>query len=345
MRDPQVHNDRRERWLQNVAFLGGALVLALVLFVAFSIQSNRRAQERVQSTVSSTAPPVIVTRQPVASPIIPPSPTPLEAYPQLESSTHFPTGPTEIWWLPEHIGILDPGNAGGNRPIQAALFLGLSMQISQAPTTRLDPTVPILTESWHSSPDGRTYTLSLRKDIYWVQCAPQSGQVVRQREVVAEDFVYALERTLQANRTQEVTHLYLIEGVQERLRGESDVPLGVAILDQHTLQLTLTASYRHPSFYPTFLAQPVIWPVPREPVEAYGDAWTEPGHIWVNGAFCPIDWKPGQSITLAPNPWLPNPLRSKLLQEVIPPIAPLPESPAPATSPPQPNPYPLPTME
>jgi oligopeptide transport system substrate-binding protein len=42
--------------------------------------------------------------------------------------------------------------------------------------------------------------------------------------------------------------------------------------------------------------------VPRKTVEQFGNQWTRPGNIVVNGPFIPIEWIPQASLTIARNP-------------------------------------------
>lgn len=320
--------------MQNLAFVGAFVVLALVLFAAFNMQRRQRALERTIPTATPGA--ATATKRPTASPAVPPQPTPGPVYPAPYEHTTFPTGPANVWWLGEPVGRLDPGRPQANRVIDSALFLGLLMR------TRANPglaSLPILIESWTVSADGLVYVLHLREDILWVACDPHSGQVHRQRPVNADDFVFAIERAVEPGVASELVYLYPIAGVREHYLGEPDAALGVEAVDPSTVRLTLTHPLPQRAYAPSFLSLPVAWPVPREPVEAYGKAWVEPGKIWVNGAFCPIVWDTGRSITLIRNPWLPESVAQVLVEQVISPIDPLsvPTAPSPA-----PAPYPSP---
>ncbi|MGC9025175.1 MAG: hypothetical protein ACP5NB_10170, partial [Chloroflexia bacterium] len=116
-----------------------------------------------------------------------------------------------------------------------------------------------------------------------------------------------------------------IAGARERAQGDATAPLGVAAPDEATVRFTLTAPLDD---FPRRLADPVAWPVPREVLSRYGEKWTEPNQIWVNGAFCPVGWQPGREILLRPNPLLRDPdILSRFALPVtgIPPRVPYPQ--------------------
>lgn len=53
-----------------------------------------------------------------------------------------------------------------------------------------------------------------------------------------------------------------------------------------------------------FLSISSMWtlrPVPSWAIEQYGDAWTEPANIVVNGPYKVTEWKPNESLTFVKN--------------------------------------------
>jgi oligopeptide transport system substrate-binding protein len=97
-------------------------------------------------------------------------------------------------------------------------------------------------------------------------------------------------------------------------RGQEFVPvraedIGIDALDARTLRLRLM---RPIPFLPGLLTHQFFRPVPREAVERYGDAWTQPGHIVTSGAFTLQTWKPYDRIIVVRNPYFWDAARVKL---------------------------------
>ena len=127
--------------------------------------------------------------------------------------------------------------------------------------------VPDLAQRWEISEDGRTYTFYLDPGAVYDDGRP----------VTAQDFKYSWERAADPETESAKTSTYLgdIVGVKEKLAGEADEIVGVVVVDEHTLQVTID----EPKVY--FLAK-LTWPtafvVDQQNVEA-GDPdewWHEP---------------------------------------------------------------------
>ena len=141
-------------------------------------------------------------------------------------------------------------------PIDAVLDRGETLRVRGSPPTTLDPAVagdsvtwsyliqiysglvrldqklevvPDLAERWELSPDGRTYTFTLRQSIRF-----HSG-----REVQAADFKYAMERALNPATKSTVAKTYLgdIVGAADVLAGRTTDLAGVRASDARTLQI------------------------------------------------------------------------------------------------------------
>lgn len=294
-----MKGERRERWLQTLAFFGVLAVLGLALFSALIVQHTQEERPAGPSPMPTFTP------SPTSPPRVPPlivSRIPLSPYPGPDHSVPFLA---QVYSLPEPNGVLDPALAE-DTTVPCLLFLGLTLWDEKA-----QKVVPILAESWEVSADGLVYTFHLRRGIPWVRCSPGSGVDLyyTQKEVASADVVFAIERALRPETgALHAELLYPIAGAQERAQGDENVPLGVVALDEATVRFTLTAPLDD---FPGRLADPVAWPVPREILSAYGEKWTEVGKIWVNGAFCPIAWQPGREIVLRPNPLLRDEIRSR----------------------------------
>lgn len=141
------------------------------------------------------------------------------------------------------------------------------------------------------SDDGLTYTFRLRDDVTFHDdpCFPDGEG----REVVAEDFVYAMKRF--AHPTTKAKSLWMFrdhlrgfvayrEEIQRRMAAEQaagrlpgelfamdEVPLtGIEAVDDHTLRIHLVDPYPQLMWV---LAMPAASVYPRECVEHYGDDW------------------------------------------------------------------------
>ncbi|MCB9444923.1 MAG: peptide ABC transporter substrate-binding protein [Ardenticatenaceae bacterium] len=154
-------------------------------------------------------------------------------------------------------------------------------------------------QSWDVSADGRIWTFHLRDDIFWVQLG-ETEQVVdgirpveTVRPVVADDFVYAVQRLCRRDTNAPDAYiLFLIDGC-EQLYGTNDPTpgdleaVGAKALDDSTLEITLTK----PAGY--FLTITSLWifnPVPPELMEEYGPNWltqTETPFL-TSGPFVPV---------------------------------------------------------
>ena len=104
-------------------------------------------------------------------------------------------------------------------------------------------------ESYRLSEDGKTCTLTLRRDALWSDGVP----------VTAQDFVYAWERLLapESASPYALDAALWIEGGEASLYGEEGAALGVRALDDKTLEVRLTA--RCP-YLDALLALPALAP-------------------------------------------------------------------------------------
>lgn len=173
---------------------------------------------------------------------------------------------------------------------------------------------PQLASSWTVGENGRLWTFNLRDDIYWVRPAgPARGQPFWRaqavRPVVADDFVYAIQRICQRSPdTPDAVILFIIEGCEAVYTAAQPTPadlnqIGVTALDEFTLQFRLTK----PSSY--FLTITSLWfmkPVPTEQLLAHNERWLESDNLYVSGPFIPTlnTWQQGR-LVLHPNPLWP----------------------------------------
>ena len=197
---------------------------------------------------------------------------------------------------------LDPAIVTGQLEgrICLALFEGLTTRNAKGEV------IPGMAESWTISPDGLTYTFTLRPGIKWSNGDP----------VTASDFVNSWERTLNPLTASQYSYqlYYLVNGEAYgtgKLKDFSQV--GVKAPDKRTLIVTLV----HPTAYFLELTSfQTLCPVHLPTVKKYGNDWTKPGRIVSNGPYVLKEWRLEDYILVEANPyyWRPVPVhRIKVL--------------------------------
>ena len=284
MKERSVRRERRERLLQAVAFGGALLILAFVVYASVLARQHERTGER------------LLTALPVPS-----------VRPTLLAGPTWLPGPagSEYRWVTTMMmmgdlrsgRVRDPAHLGSPWDPQG-FFLGLTRRDSGWTTA-----YPLLARTWEVSEEGLVYTFHLRDDVSWVRC--HQGGITPVRPVSADDVIFAIQRVLRPGTKAVGTgYLYPIRGARERFGGDDSAPLGVEALDPLTVRFTLITPTQN---FPARLAEPLAWPVPRELVEQYGETWTEPENVWVNGQVCPLPGREG-SIEFRLNTFLPHEL-------------------------------------
>jgi len=209
--------------------------------------------------------------------------------------------------LAEDVRTLDPAMALDDvSGLVTPLLFGTLLDY--APADAPDPTalVPSLARSWSVSADGRAYTFELREDARFSSGEP----------VLAEDFVYALDRLLSPSMGSPVAQFYAgITGAADRLAGKSDHAEGLCARGPRTLEIRLDRP--DPSF-PLLVALTASTPLKRRHVDAVG------AHIrdtpLGTGPFQLAAYKPGQRMELARNPtyWDPErPYLDRITLEIL----------------------------
>ena len=183
---------------------------------------------------------------------------------------------------------IDPGLMSGQPDGRVARILFEGLTTSDPQTLQPQPGQAY---RWETSADGLGYTFHLRPGLQWSDGAP----------VVAGDFVYAWRRVLSpASGSRAASMLYPIanaEAFNKGTIGDSTL-VGVQAPDDSTFVVTLsspTAYFLFLTAYYTFL------PVPAAAVARWGAAWTEPGHLVVNGAFTLTRHRQGDRMEFARN--------------------------------------------
>lgn len=283
---------------QPCIIIPATLVLAAILLFIAGCRSEGRDNSGaivVTDVFEFAGESVIVTRviQPTPTPTVTPQP-PAEVDRLVELDLAF------VGELPN----LDPQQVGGATAADLTenLFVGLTNFNHE---TRVIE--PELARAWRVTDNGRTWTFSLRDDIFWIRPdnPPDSpGElwtVDPVRPVTAEDVVTAVRRACSASpATPDQFILYIIEGCQAlaAVREPADADLervGVRAVDETTVVFTLN----EPSaYFLTMTSLSVFHPVPAELIEEFGDryrlengdladGWQTPGNLITSGPFFP----------------------------------------------------------
>ncbi|MBB6249605.1 peptide ABC transporter substrate-binding protein [Nitrospirillum iridis] len=151
---------------------------------------------------------------------------------------------------------------------------------------------PALAESWTISPDGRIYTFKLRPDAKWSDGTP----------ITADDFVFSWRRLADPRTVAPFAfYMWVVVNGEAIAKGAiKDVArLGVMALDARTFQVELV---RPTAYFLAMLQHQALFAVQRASVEAYGDAFTQPGHYVSSGAYVLAENVPRDHLTLVRNP-------------------------------------------
>lgn len=130
------------------------------------------------------------------------------------------------------------------------------------------------------SEDGLTYKIKLREDAKWSNGDP----------VVAADYVYGWQRTVDAATASEYAYLFApVANAEEITAGKKDKSeLGIKAVGDHELEITLT---KQTPYFQYLLAFPSFFPQKQSVVEENGDAYAEASDKAVyNGPFTLTDF-------------------------------------------------------
>ena len=191
-----------------------------------------------------------------------------------------------------------------SRIITAHIFDGLYSYEYLARPTKI---MPVLADGMPQvSPDFRTYTIKLKKGVYFADDPAFGG---KRREVTAPDVVYTFKRVFDPklkspslSGMEEEGILGLAElGQRAEKAGHMDYDTeieGMKALDRYTVQFRLKSP--RPRFVHTIADPGILGIVAREVVEKYGDQIME--HPVGTGPFMLSEWKRSSLITLVRNP-------------------------------------------
>jgi len=214
---------------------------------------------------------------------------------------------------------LDPAVAEDTSSIQVAesIYGGVTRLNEEKVTIE-----PNLALSWEISEDGRTYTFTIRDDVYWVKWDAATGKVVQvmdcaetpqPRKVTAKDFEYGFLRTLNPATASPYAYVstFVIEGAAAYNNGETEdaTTVGVKAIDDTTLEI----KFLEPAAYNVNIAGMWIgyaqpsWLIDGDDCTvARGDRWIEANINQSYGPFVLKEWVHDSVMVIAKNPFWPE---------------------------------------
>lgn len=158
--------------------------------------------------------------------------------------------------------------------------------------------VPALAQRWAVSPDGRTYTFTLRPGVYYhphpAFAAPDST-----RALTAHDVVYSLRRVCNPTTASPGAWVFSgrIEGLEAFRAGQADTLAGLYAPTDSTVVVRLTAPYAP---FLSLLTLPYGFVVPPEVVAYHGKAFRS--HPIGTGPYRLRRWDEGRHLVLTAHP-------------------------------------------
>lgn len=141
-----------------------------------------------------------------------------------------------------------------------------------------------IAKEWSVSDDGLTWTFILR----------EGAKFHNGREVVAQDFKYSFERIADPETASAAAWmLNKLEGFEAFQNGEADEITGIKVVDDHTLELTLSEPFAP---FVSMLASASLAVVPQEAVEEYGEDFGL--NVVSAGPFTLGEWNFNQDLTI-----------------------------------------------
>jgi peptide/nickel transport system substrate-binding protein len=220
-------------------------------------------------------------------------------------------GTLRVWNLND-VDALDPGIA--YVATDFALLRGLVRELysfdSRLEGERSLQPVPDLADGpFQLSDDGRTYTFKLRQGVLYDRPA--------NRDVRAQDFIYAVERQFDPRTPSPNPYARLIRGVDDFAAGKAKTISGMQAPDRYTLRITLDQPAND---FPSLLTLPFFSPMPKEEASKYQPGRDYAEHLIASGPYRLKEYTPGRRIELVRNEnWDPetDPLRAAWVDKIF----------------------------
>lgn len=175
------------------------------------------------------------------------------------------------------LGSFDPARINGatwENDVLQDVYEGL---VTTGPKGQL---VPGVAREWQVSPDGKTYTFTLRENARWSDGTP----------VTADDFVYAWRHLLAPSSAASYAYLlYPITGARAINAGKA-APEKLGVKSEAKGQRLVVTLDQPTPYFLRVLAHCIASPLPRQHIAKAGDQWKNMGQLVTNGAFVPVEW-------------------------------------------------------
>jgi ABC-type oligopeptide transport system substrate-binding subunit len=203
------------------------------------------------------------------------------------------------------VSTFDPQVASDTVSIQPIenMFLGLTDADPQTTKVR-----PELATEWSVNEAGDVWTFTIRNDVPWVRYDPATKETEVLRMVTAEDIEYGMKRACDPRIGAYYSGVAaaIIQGCDVVYRTEPDQvteadfdQIGVNALSDTQLEVTTQGAI---GFFESTTPMWMYRPVPKEVIDEFGEAWTEPGNIVTNGAFLIDTYEPNVQRVYVRNP-------------------------------------------
>jgi oligopeptide transport system substrate-binding protein len=187
------------------------------------------------------------------------------------------------------------------------MFLGLTDADPKTTAVR-----PEMATEWKVNEAGDVWTFTLRTDVPWVRYDPQTKEVVKLRNVTAQDFVYGIRRACDPRTGGYYGSVAaaMIKGCDvtyrskpQDLKEDSFEQVGVKALSDSQLEVTTQGALGY------WLSASGMWvfrATPSEVIAEFGEKWTEIGNIVTNGPYVLTEYDPATGRKFAKNPHYPE---------------------------------------
>lgn len=148
---------------------------------------------------------------------------------------------------------------------------------------------PSLAKSWEVSDDGRTYTFLLRDDVTFTNGS----------ELTAQDVRYTFERLLTHPNSCNQDIALDIQGAKELAAGKADELVGIRVVDDHTVEITLEQPY---AAFLACLCMPSASILDEQSTEAAGERFgKDPEATIGTGPYIFKEWREGEGLLFVTN--------------------------------------------
>jgi oligopeptide transport system substrate-binding protein len=291
--------------------LAFASLLIIASMILGACAQQPATPQVIEKTVQVEVTKIVAGTPQTVTTVITATPAPTAAAPAGPKVLHLNTGGSG------DVPTNDPSLASDTTSVQIIEETTVGLTRQNEVTTNVEPG---MATSWDVSQDGKTYTFHLRTDVPWVKYDSASGQVVKvqdcdgkDRMVTANDFVYAIQRTLAPATASDYAYVlaFALQGAADYNSGKNKDPNSVAV--KATDPATLEVTFNEAAVYDLNIIG--MWVAHAEPswlidgdacTTARGDKWTETGFQQGYGPFTMKEWVHDSTETLVKNPFWPG---------------------------------------